>query len=36
MFAKFSLNAGFATAGMLMLALAGMVAFAVREPAVEK
>ena len=36
MFAKFSLNAGFATVGMLMLGLAGMVAFAVREPAGEK
>jgi DHA1 family multidrug resistance protein-like MFS transporter len=36
MFARYSLNAGFATVGVLMLALAGMVAFAVKEPAVEK
>jgi len=36
MFAKFSLKAGFVTVGMLMLALAALVAFAVREPAVEK
>jgi DHA1 family multidrug resistance protein-like MFS transporter len=36
MFAKFSLRAGFVTVGVLMLALAALVAFAVREPAVEK
>ena len=36
MFAKFSLNAGFVTAGVLMLALAALVALAVREPAGEK
>jgi len=36
MFAKFSLDAGFATVGLVMLALAAMVAFAVREPPVER
>ncbi|MBE0622142.1 MAG: MFS transporter [Burkholderiales bacterium] len=36
MFAKFSLKAGFVTVGVLMLALAALVAFAVREPPVEK
>jgi DHA1 family multidrug resistance protein-like MFS transporter len=36
MFATFSLKAGFATVGGMMLALAGLVAFAVREPAGEK
>lgn len=36
MFATFSLKAGFVTIGMLMLALAALVAFAVREPPAEK
>ncbi|HUX64908.1 hypothetical protein [Sulfuricella sp.] len=36
MFATFSLKAGFATVGGVMLALAGVVAFAVREPTGEK
>ncbi len=36
MFGRFSLKAGFATAGVLMLALAALVALAVREPPVEK
>ncbi|MBE0619235.1 MAG: hypothetical protein IH605_01455 [Burkholderiales bacterium] len=35
MFARFSLKAGFATVGVVMLALAALVAFAVREPMVE-
>ena len=36
MFARFSLKAGFATLGVLLLALAALVAFAVREPPVER
>ncbi len=36
MFATVSLKAGFATVGGVMLALAGLVALAVREPPVEK
>jgi DHA1 family multidrug resistance protein-like MFS transporter len=36
MFATVSLKAGFVTIGMLMLALAALVAFAVREPPVDK
>ena len=36
MFAKVSLNAGFAALGALMLAVAVLVAFAVRELPVEK
>jgi len=36
MFARFSLKAGFATVSVLMLALAALVAFAVREPPAEK
>ena len=36
MFATFSLKAGFATIGGVMLALAALVAFAVREPPVDK
>lgn len=36
MFARFSLKAGFATIGVLLLALAALVALAVREPPVEK
>ena len=36
MFAKFSLKAGFATAGVLLLGLAVLVALAVREPVGEK
>jgi len=36
MFATFSLKAGFATVGGVMLALAALVAFAVREPVGEK
>ena len=36
MFAKISLKAGFATLSLLLLALAALVAFAVREPPVEK
>jgi hypothetical protein len=35
-FATVSLKAGFATAGGVMLARAGLAAFAVREPAEEK
>lgn len=36
LFARYSLNAGFAAVGLLMLALAAVVAFAVREPPGEK
>jgi DHA1 family multidrug resistance protein-like MFS transporter len=36
MFARFSLRAGFATIGVLLLALAALVALAVREPPVDK
>lgn len=36
MFARFSLKAGFATIGVLLLALAALVALAVREPPVDK
>jgi len=36
MFARFSLKAGFATLSMLLLALAALVALAVREPPVDK
>jgi MFS transporter, DHA1 family, multidrug resistance protein len=36
MFATFSLKAGFVTVSMVMLALAALVAFAVREPPVDK
>ncbi len=36
MFARFSLKAGFATVGGVMLALAALIAFAVREPPADK
>lgn len=36
MFGRYSLKAGFAAVGVLMLGLAALVAFAVREPPVEK
>jgi MFS family permease len=36
MFATISLKAGFATVSVLLLALAALVAFAVREPAMDK
>jgi hypothetical protein len=36
MFATISLKAGFATISVLLVALAALVAFAVREPAMDK